>query len=110
MHEFFFDSIPSKILNKVGRPSNKRKVGRPSNKRKVVRPSNKRKVDDDSEEYIAPTKKNCNRDNITTTRQTRGCIIVDNITEMFKYDSEIFNDPLLQNGKDLIVPYNIFEL
>jgi hypothetical protein len=103
--------MPSKHPNskrKVGRPSNKRKVGRTSNKRKVGRTSNKCKVDDNSEEYIAPNKRNCNRDN--TTRQTRsgGCII--SITEISKYDSEIFNDPLLQNGKDLIVPFNIFEL
>ena len=104
MHEFFFDSIPSKD------PNSKCRTGRPSNKRKVGRPSNKHKVDDDSEEYIAPTKRNCNRDNTTTTRQTRsgGCII--SITEISKYDSEIFNDPLLQNGIDLSFSPDLFGL
>jgi hypothetical protein len=113
MHEFFFGPIISKNPNSkcnAVRPPNKRKVGRPQNNHKVGRSSNKHKVDDDSEEYIAPNKRNCNRDNTTTTRQTRssGCII--SITELSKYDSEIFNDPLLQNGIDLNFPSNIFGL
>jgi hypothetical protein len=115
MHEFFFDSIPSKKTNvsksPITRKASKQR-GRPSNNSKIIRSSNKRKVDDD--EYI-PVKKNCINDG-TTTRQTRsgnlsgGQSCIDNITEIFKYDSEIFHYSLLQNGKDLIVPYNIFEL
>lgn len=114
MHEFFFDSIPSKHSSNCVRKLPIRRKG--SIKRKVV--------DDNSEEYIS-VKRNCTRNNsVTTIIQTRsgiscgggsiicggGSIIFDNITEIFKYDSEIFDDPLLQNGKDLIVPFNIFEL
>jgi hypothetical protein len=122
MHEFFFDSIPSKDPNskcRAGRPSNRRKVGRTSNKCKINRSSNKYKADDDSEEYIAPNKKNCNRDNTTTARQTRsggnfiGNIIdnfIGNITEISKYDSEMFNDQLLQNGRDLSFSPDLFGL
>lgn len=115
MHEFFFDSMPSKHPNYVKKLPIRRKGsikcgrGRPSNKSKVVKSSNKRKVNDD--EYI-PVKKNC-INATTTTRKTRSggqSCCIDNITEIFKYDSEIFHYSLLQNGKDLIVPYNIFEL
>jgi hypothetical protein len=62
----------------------------------------KRKIDDDI--YIpSSNKKICN-----TNIQTRNYIMLER-EDIFKYDSEIFHYSFLQDGKDLIVPDNIFD-